>query len=122
MGWAFYIFPIERVITNFGLSDTLWNERNRSVLLLNEKGLKIKEKYVDFMEKNPSINLLEYNELPSFSRNYILNELENTTSKNMTLWKNIILTGLYLYAYLGYMPKYNNNDIDSLHDREKMHL
>lgn len=109
----------ERVITNFGLSDTLWNERNRSVLLLNEKGLKIKEKYVDFMEKNPSINLLEYNELPSFSRNYILNELENTTSKNMTLWKNIILTGLYLYAYLGYMPKYNNNDIDSLHDREK---
>ena len=109
----------ERVITNFGLSDTLWNERNRSVLLLNEKGLKIKEKYVNFMEKNPSINLLEYNELPSFSRNYILNELENTTSKNMTLWKNIILTGLYLYAYLGYMPKYNNNDIDSLHDREK---
>lgn len=109
----------ERVITNFGLSDTLWNERDRSVLLLNEKGLKIKEKYVDFMEKNPSINLLEYNELPCFSRNYILNELENTTSKNMTLWKNIILTGLYLYAYLGYMPKYNNNDIDSLHDREK---
>ena len=109
----------ERVITNFGLSDTLWNERNRSVLLLNEKGLKIKEKYVDFMEKNPSINLLEYNELPSFSRNYILNELENTTSKNMTLWKNIILTGLYLYAYLGYMPKYNNNDINSLQDREK---
>lgn len=99
----------ERSITNFGLSDTSWTDRDRSVLLLSEKGIELRKKYKKFTEKNPGINLLTYSELPEFARRYIVEEVKNTTSANMTLWKNVILSALYLYVVLDYIPRYTSN-------------
>lgn len=99
----------ERSITNFGLSDTSWSDRDRSVLLLSEKGKELRKKYKEFSKKNPATDLLTYSELPEFARRFIIDEIRNTTSANMTLWKNVILSGLYLYVVLDYMPRYTSN-------------
>lgn len=95
----------ERIITNFGLSDTSWTDRDRSVLLLSEKGKTLRNKYREFVKKNPTCDLLSYLELPEFARRYIIDEIENTTSANMTLWKNVILSAIYLYVVLEFMPQ-----------------
>ena len=94
----------ERIITNFDLSATLWNDRDRSVLVLNDEGLKLRKKYIDYVAKNPGVNLNTLRELPQFAINYLISVLKNTDSKNMTLWKNTIISSLYLYCELGYMP------------------
>ena len=99
----------ERSITNFGLSDTSWADRDRSVLLLSEKGKELRKKYKEFSGKNPTIDLLVYSELPEFARRFIIDEIKNTTSANMTLWKNVILSALYLYVVLDYIPRYTSN-------------
>lgn len=99
----------ERSITNFGLSDTSWADRDRSVLLLSEKGKKLRKKYKEYSDKNPDIDLLTYPELPEFARRFIIDEIKNTTSSNMTLWKNVLISALYLYVVLGYIPRYTKN-------------
>lgn len=43
----------ERIITNFGLSDTSWTDRDRSVLLLSEKGKMLRKKYKDYSTETP---------------------------------------------------------------------
>ncbi len=99
----------ERSITNFGLSDTSWADRDRSVLLLSKKGKEIRKKYKEFSIKNPKVDLLTCSELPEFARRFLVGEIKNTTSANMTLWKNVLLSALYLYVVLGYIPRYAKN-------------
>lgn len=99
----------ERSITNFGLSDTSWADRDRSALPLSDKGKKLRKKYRDFVNNNPSVDLLTYSELPDFARKFITKEIKNTTVANMTLWKNVLLSAMYIYVVLGYIPRYSNN-------------
>lgn len=97
----------ERIITNFGLSDTSWRDITRPVLLLSEKGKLLRGKYLEYKEKDASVDLMNMSELPDFAVEYIVSELRETTSSNMTLWKNIIFTSLYLYCELGYLQSYS---------------
>ncbi len=97
----------ERIITNFGLSDTSWRDITRPVLLLSDKGKILRGKYVEYKEKDASVDLMNMSELPDFAVEYIINELKETTSLNMTLWKNIIFTSLFLYCELGYLQSYS---------------
>lgn len=97
----------ERIITNFGLSDTSWRDITRPVLLLSEKGKLLRGKYLEYKEKDASVDLMNMSELPDFAIEYIVSELRETTSSNMTLWKNIIFTSLYLYCELGYLQSYS---------------
>lgn len=99
----------ERSITNFGLSDTSWTDRDRSVLLLSEKGKELRKKYKEFLIKHPKADLLIDSELPEFARRFFIKEIKNTTSTNMTLWKNVLLSALYLYVVLDYIPRYTKN-------------
>lgn len=99
----------ERSITNFGLSDTSWADRDRSALPLSDKGKKLRKKYRDFADNNPTVDLLTYSELPDFARKFIIEEIKNTTSANMTLWKNVLLSAMYIYVVLGYIPRYSTN-------------
>ena len=85
----------ERVITNFDLSDTSWEDRTRPVLLLNENGKKLRDQYVKYKINNPSVSLMEQVELPEFAKKYLRAEIENATADNMTLWKNTIITALF---------------------------
>lgn len=101
----------ERIITNFGLSDTSWEDKTRAVLLLNDKGIKLRNKYKKYKQENPTINLMKLVELPEFARKYMISEIKNTDSSNMTLWKNTIITALFLYCKLGYMPSYANSTV-----------
>lgn len=111
----------ERIITNFGLSDTSWKDTSRPVLLLSEKGLNLRNKYKKYIEENPEIDLMSLKELPTFAINYLIKELKETDSQNMTLWKNTIITTLYLYCELGYLPVYRNAD-DIPTERERRAL
>ena len=99
----------ERSITNFGLSDTSWADKDRSALPLSDKGKKLRKKYRDFANNNPTVDLLTYSELPDFARKFIIEEIKNTTSSNMTLWKNVLLSAMYIYVVLGYIPRYTTN-------------
>lgn len=110
----------ERVITNFDLSDTSWEDRTRPVLLLNENGKKLRNQYVKYKINNPSVSLMEQVELPEFAKKYLRAEIENATADNMTLWKNTIITALFLYCELGYIHKYNRNSV--LTNKEKRAL
>lgn len=101
----------ERIITNFDLSDTSWKDRDRAVLLLNDNGIKLRNRYKKYKDENPSVNLMDLSELPDFARKYILDEIINTNSSNMTLWKNTIISALYLYCELGYIPNYSKSTI-----------
>lgn len=101
----------ERIITNFDLSDTSWKDRDRAALLLNDNGIKLRNKYKKYKDENPTVNLMEIIELPDFARKYILDEIQNTDSSNMTLWKNTIISALYLYCQLGYIPSYSKSSI-----------
>lgn len=107
----------ERSITNFGLSDTSWSDNDRSALPLSDKGKKLRKKYRDFSNKNPDINLLTYSELPGFAQKFVVDEIKNTTTENMTLWKNVLLSALYLYVVLGYIPRYSTNQEVPLNER-----
>ena len=99
----------ERIITNFDLSDTSWRDRDRAVLLLNDNGVKLRNQYRKYKNENPTIELMELTSLPDFARKYLVNEIKNTDSTNMTLWKNTIISALYLYCELGYMPSYTKS-------------
>ncbi len=99
----------ERIITNFGLSDTSWADRDRSVLLLSEKGKAIRDKYIQFLSEHPGIDLFDYSELPDFAKEFFVDEIRNTTSQNMTLWKNVLLTALYLFTVLKRIPRYSSS-------------
>lgn len=46
----------ERIITNFDLSDTSWKDRDRAVLLLNDNGIKLRNRYKKYKDENPSVN------------------------------------------------------------------
>lgn len=106
----------ERIITNFGLSDTSWKDRKRSVLLLSDEGKKIRDKYREYSSINPDVNLMELSFLPSFAQRYIIEQIQNTTADNMSLWKNVIISALYFYCEAGYLPLYarNKRDIPSV--------
>ena len=97
----------ERIITNFGLSDTSWEDRTRPVLLLSDKGIEIRDKYREYKASHPGVDLMELTELPDFAIDYFVDEIRLTTSKNMTLWKNTIITSLYFYADLGYIKDFS---------------
>ena len=97
----------ERIITNFGLSDTSWEDRTRPVLLLSDKGIQIRDKYREYKISHPEANLMELTELPDFAIDYLVDEIRMTTSKNMTLWKNTIITSLYFYTDLGYIKDFS---------------
>lgn len=99
----------ERIITNFGLSDTSWTDRDRSVLLLSEKGKKLRKKYKEYVDRNPGSDLSTMSELPEFARRYLVDEIRKTDSSNMTLWKNVLLTAIYLYTVLGRIPRYSSD-------------
>ena len=107
----------ERSITNFGLSDTSWADRDRSALPLSDKGKKLRKKYRDYVNNNPSVDLLTYSELPDFARKFIIEEIKNTTAANMTLWKNVLLSAMYVYVVLGYIPRYSTNQPVSASER-----
>ena len=98
----------ERIITNFGLSDTSWQDRDREVLLLSDAGKKLRDKYKNYI-KNTGTDLATLNELPKFAIDYIIDQISKTTASSMTLWKNTIITALYLYACLGYIPHYSSS-------------
>lgn len=120
MGWpgsSSYV-QHERIITNFGLSDTSWQDRDREVLLLNDDGKKLRDRYKKYCKDNPHIDLATLNELPDFAIKYLVAQLKNTTSQNMTLWKNTIITALFMYSTLGYIPRYSSNT-KSVATREK---
>ena len=120
MGWdgpSSYV-QHERIITNFSLTDISWKGREREVLLLNDTGKALRNKYIEFCNENPEINLAEYEKLPDFAIEYLISELKNTTSQNMTLWKNTILTALYVYCVLGYIPQYSNSGSSVSTDEE----
>ena len=102
----------ERIITNFGLSDTSWKERERPVLLLSDDGKDLRDKYKEFLNENPGVSLLELSYLPTFAQKYIIEQILNTTAYNMSLWKNAIITALYFYCEVGYLPLYNHNQRD----------
>ena len=110
----------ERIITNFDLSDTSWEQKSRPVLLLNEKGISLRKKYADYFKKSQSKYSEKSTVLPQFAKRYIRDEIKNTVSGNMTLWKNTIITALFLYCELGYIHKYKENSV--LTDREKRAL
>lgn len=99
----------ERIITNFGLSDTSWQERERPVLLLNDEGKDLRDRYKEFLNENSEANLMELSYLPSFAQKYIIEQILNTTAYNMSLWKNAIITALYFYCEAGYLPLYGSN-------------
>ena len=99
----------ERIITNFGLSDTSWTDRDRSVLLLSEKGKKLRTKYMEFVTSHPTVDLSTMTELPEFARRYLVKELRETCASNMTLWKNVLLSAIYLYTVLGNIPRYSSD-------------
>lgn len=107
----------ERSITNFGLSDTSWADRDRSALPLSDKGKKLRKKYRDFVDNNPSVDLLTYSELPDFAQKFIIEEVKNTNASNMTLWKNVLLSALYIYVVLGYIPRYSRNQVVPVNER-----
>ena len=109
----------ERIITNFDLSDTSWEDRDRAVLLLNDKGLKLRKKYKKYKDENPQIDLMKLDTLPDFARKYLIDELKNTTSKNMTLWKNTIITALFLYCELGYIKNYSSSSVSPSKKEER---
>ena len=114
MGWkgpSSYV-QHERIITNFGLSDTSWLDRDREVLLLSDDGRKIRNKYKAYCIANPGVDLSVLDELPDFAMNYLISQIENATSANMTLWKNTIISALFMYSTLGYIPHYSNNTSD----------
>ena len=111
MGWngpSSYV-QHERIITNFGLSDTSWQDRDREVLLLSDDGKKLRDQYAKYCKANPQIDLGSFSELPDFAIKFLISQLKNTTSQNMTLWKNTIITALYMYSALGYIPHYSQN-------------
>lgn len=101
----------ERSITNFGLSDTPWTDRDRAALPLSDKGKKLRKKYRDFVNNNPSVDLLSYSELLDFARKFIIDEVKNTTAANMTLSKNVLLSAMYVYVVLGYIPRHSTNQL-----------
>lgn len=98
----------ERIMTNFGLTDTSWQDRDRKVLLLSDDGKKLRNKYASFCKKYPTTDLAAMEELPDFAIKYLIEQLSATTSQNMTLWKNTIISGLFMYCTLGYIPHYSN--------------
>lgn len=98
----------ERIITNFELSDTNWQNSDRAVLLLSDAGKKLRDQYSVFLKENPGVDLSTMDTLPDFAIKYIIKQIETTTSQNMTLWKNTIITALFMYCVLGYIPHYSN--------------
>jgi len=100
----------ERIMTNFGLTDTSWQDRDRKVLLLSDDGKKLRNKYANFCKKYPTTDLAAMEELPDFAIKYLIDQLLATTSQNMTLWKNTIISGLFIYCTLGYIPHYSNTE------------
>lgn len=121
MGWAgpsSYV-QHERIITNFGLSDTSWQDRDREVLLLSDDGKKIRNQYAAYSAAHPEIDLSTLDELPTFAINYLISQIANTTSANMTLWKNTIISALFMYSTLGYIPKYSKNSAKIPHKEKQ---
>ena len=121
MGWtgpSSYV-QHERIITNFGLSDTSWQDRDREVLLLSDDGKKIRNQYAAYCVAHPDVDLSTLDELPPFAISYLVSQIENTTSANMTLWKNTIISALFMYSTLGYIPRYSKNSIDIPHKEKQ---
>ncbi len=121
MGWtgpSSYV-QHERVITNFGLSDTSWQDRDREVLLLSDDGKKIRDQYAAYCAAHSETDLSALEELPRFAVNYLVAQIKNTTSDNMTLWKNTIISALFMYSTLGYIPRYSKNSADIPHEEEQ---
>ncbi|UZP04703.1 DUF3883 domain-containing protein [Clostridium botulinum] len=116
----------ERVITNFNLSEIPWKERRRPCIILNYNGIKLLEKYKKYIKDKPNVDLMDEKNytIPDFAINYIIKVLKETTIEDMSLWKNCLMTTLFLGIDLGYIPKYrtinkkialaNNNEKESI--------
>ena len=85
-------------------------------MTLNENGKYLKEKYVKYYIES-GVDFPD-RELPGFVINYFINSLMNTTSSNMTLWKNSIITTLWLGIENGYIFKYRSNVTETEEERE----
>lgn len=107
----------ERIITNFGLSETSWQDGSRLNLELNDKGIEIKNKYEESYE---NIEDIPEDSLPDFVIEAFIDELINTDEKNMSLWKNTIITTLRLGLEQGYIFQYKSKSKPN--DAEKQAL
>ena len=56
-----------------------------------------------------TVDLSTMTELPEFARRYLVKELRETCASNMTLWKNVLLSAIYLYTVLGNIPRYSSD-------------
>ena len=103
-----------RIFDNFELVEEHWSNRAET-LTLNENGKALKRKYIEsYIETNESF---PDRKLPNFVIDYFIESLINTTSSNMTLWKNSIITTLWLGVEMGFVFKYKNNK--SIKETEK---
>jgi|GEM_PF-4553075 len=107
----------ERIITNFGLSETSWKSTPRPNLGLNDKGIEIKNKY---KESYKNIEDFPEDYLPNFVLETFIEELINTDEKNMSLWKNTIITTLRLGLEQGYIFQFKGKNKPN--DEEKQML
>lgn len=97
----------ERIITNFGLSKTKWEDTSRPHLELNGKGIEIKNKYEEYYK---NINDIPEDRLPDFVIQAFIDELIKTDEKNMSLWKNTIITTLRLGLEQGYIFQFRGKN------------
>lgn len=114
----------ERVITNFNLSEISWKERSRPCIILNSTGRKLLERYKEYLRNNSNVDLMgETNYvIPDFTINYIIKCLKETTIEDMSLWKNCLMSTLYLGIELGFIPKYKivNKNRAIANEKEKL--
>ncbi|MDK2934973.1 MAG: 5-methylcytosine-specific restriction enzyme [Clostridiales bacterium] len=96
----------ERVLTNFDLVKEDWQDKHRDQLTLNKNGQALKEKYQNYMSNHDEF---PDRDLPEFAIEFLKNILINTTRDNMSLWKNTILSVLWLGIENGYVFKYRRN-------------
>lgn len=102
----------ERIFTNFGLVKENWADTVREKLTLNDKGIELRDRYKQLNMKSDERNL------PDFAIEAIKEALINTNTENMTLWKNIIFTTLWLGVENGFIFKYRGTKTNRT-DKEK---
>lgn len=115
MGWygpSTYV-QHERILTNFNFVKEDWKEKNRDRLTLNDKGISLRDKYKEYDSSNNGEG-----GLPGFAIEAIKESLIHTKRDSMSLWKNTILTMLWLGIEKGYVFKYRGQTTPTEDEKE----
>jgi len=100
-GWNGSSTYVQRIrsLTNFGLAEGGMVADSKEEFKITPNGIQLKNQYAELKEQGVNIAQTEY--LEQFTIEHILNELKDTVSDTMTLWKNTIFVALRIVVENG---------------------